>query len=114
MVIVRGEIWWADLSESRGSEPGFRRPVVVVQAEAFNRSRLGTVVVVAVTSNLDLAAAPGNVRLDRCDSRLPRDAVANVSQIITLDRRFLAERVGMLPTVATESIDQGLRLALDL
>ena len=86
LVIERGEIWWAELPDPTGSEPGYRRPVVVVQADAFNRSRIGTVVVVAVTSNLDRAAAPGNVRLSRRDSRLPRESVANVSHVLTLDR----------------------------
>ena len=113
-VIGRGEVWWADLIDPRGSEPGFRRPVVVVQSDAFNRSRIGTVIVVAVTSNLDLAAAPGNVRLIPEASRLPRESVANVSQVITLDRRFLTERVACLPVAVTVAIDQGLRLSLGL
>ena len=113
-MIGRGEIWWADLSEPRGSEPGYRRPVAVVQADPFNRSRVGTVVVVAITSNLDLARAPGNVRLTQEDSRLPRESVANVSQILTLDRRFLTERVGRLPGSVWSEIEAGLRLVLSL
>jgi len=114
MVIERGEIWWAELAEPRGSEPGFRRPVAIVQADAFNRSRLGTVVVVAITSNLDLAEAPGNVRLSRRESRLSRESIINVSQVLTLDRRFLTGRVARLPGRVVEAIDAGLRLVLSL
>jgi mRNA interferase MazF len=113
-VIRRGEIWWADLAEPRGSEPGFRRPVVVIQSDAFNRSRIGTVVVAAITSNLELADAPGNVRLLRRESKLPRESVVKVSQLLTLDRRFLSERVGRLPASAAGQIDAGLRLVLSL
>ena len=93
----RGEIWWAELPEPRGSEPSFRRPVLVVQADPFNRSRIGTVVVAVITSNLRLAGAPGNVHLTRRQSKLPRESVVNVSQVMTLDRTFLAERVGRPP-----------------
>jgi mRNA interferase MazF len=114
VVIERGEIWWAELPDPAGSEPGYRRPVVVVQADAFNRSRIGTVVAVAVTSNLDRAAAPGNVRLTRRDSRLPRDSVANVSHLLTLDRGRLTERIGRLPDRVVEKIDAGLRVVLAL
>jgi len=113
-VIERGEIWWADLAEPRGSEPGFRRPVVVVQADAFNRSRIGTVVCVALTSNLRLAEAPGNIIVSRDESGLPRDSVVNVSQILTIDREHLVERTGKLPSRVRERIDRGLRLALGL
>ncbi len=111
-MIKRGEIWWANLVEPRGSEPGYRRPVIVVQSDAFNRSRIGTIVVVAITSNLDLAAAPGNVRLTRRESKLGRESVANVSQLLTLDRRFLSARVTRLPPAAVTEIDAGLRLVL--
>jgi mRNA interferase MazF len=114
MVIERGEIWWAELAAPRGSEPGFRRPVAIVQADAFNRSRLGTVVVVAITSNLDLAGAPGNVRLSRRESKLSRESVVNVSQVLTLDRRFLTGRVGRLPGPVVEAIAAGLRVVLSL
>jgi mRNA interferase MazF len=111
-VIAQGEVWWADLSEPVGSAPGFRRPVVVVQGDSFNRSRIGTVVCVAVTSNLRLAEAPGNVALSVEDSGLPRDSVANVSQIVTLDRRMLVERVGALPDRALELILYGIDVVL--
>ena len=114
MVIRRGEIWWASLGDPRGSEPGYRRPVLVVQADAFNRSRINTVLVVAITSNLRLAEAPGNVRLTRRQSKLPRESVVNVSQVLTLDKRFLTERVGRLPPKLLADVDQGLRLVLSL
>jgi mRNA interferase MazF len=110
----RGEVWWADVAEPRGSEPGVRRPVVVVQADAFNRSRIETLVCVALTSNLRLADAPGNVVVSRGESGLPRDSVVNVSQILTVDRSHLVERAGKLPPRARERIDRGLRLALGL
>ena len=112
MVVTRGELWWADLSEPRGSGPGLRRPVVVVQSDAFNQSRIQTVIVAAVTSNLRLASAPGNLLLPRRQSCLPKDSVVNVSQILTLDRRFLTERVGRLPAKYLSTIDAGFRLVL--
>ncbi|MHB0981291.1 MAG: type II toxin-antitoxin system PemK/MazF family toxin [Thermoleophilia bacterium] len=93
----QGEVWWADLADPAGSEPGFRRPVVVVQGDSFNRSRIATVVCVAQTGNLCWVDAPGNVLLTSKATGLPKDSVANVSQIVTLDRQSLAERVGVLP-----------------
>ena len=114
MVIERGEIWWASLPEPTGSEPGYRRPVLVVQADAFNRSRLQTVIGVVLTSNLRLVGAPGNVLLPAAASGLPRDSVANVAQVVTIDRGFLTERAGRLRGHALEAVDAGLRLALDL
>jgi mRNA interferase MazF len=93
-VTAQGEVWWADLAEPSGSEPGFRRPVVVVQGEAFNRSRIATVVCVALTSDLRWANAPGNVLLTARATGLPKDSVANVSQLVTLDREALTERAG--------------------
>lgn len=114
MVIDRGEIWWAQLAEPRGSEPGYRRPVIVIQSNVFNRSRIATVVVAAITTNLALAEAPGNVRLSRRESRLPRESVVNVSQVLTLDRRFLTERVSRISPSKLSKIDEGLRLVLAL
>jgi len=96
VVISQGDVWWADLGEPVGSEPGFRRPVIVVQGDSFNRSALRTVVAVPLTSNLRWAAAPGNVRLSARVTGLPRDSAANVSQIVALDRSILVERVGRL------------------
>src|ERR1017187_7795382 len=97
MVISQGEVWWAELPVPVGSMPGFRRPVVVVQGEALNRSRISTVVCVPLTSNLRWANAPGNVSISARISGLPKDSVANVSQIVTLDRALLVECVGKLP-----------------
>jgi mRNA interferase MazF len=114
LVIERGDVWWAELHEPRGSEPGFRRPLVVVQIDAFNRSRIQTVVCVVLSSNLRLADAPGNVILAKRESGLPKDSVANVSQIVTVDRDVLTERVGKLPALVRERIDRGLRLVLGL
>jgi len=113
-VIERGEIWWADLGEPAGAEPGYRRPVLVVQADAFNRSRIETVVVVVLTSSLRLVAAPGNVLLSARDSGLPRDSVANVSQVATLDRVVLTERAGRLSRRLMARVEGGLRLVLGL
>jgi len=110
----RGEIWWAELPDPTASEPGFRRPVVIVQSNAFNRSRIRTIIAVVLTSNLRLAEAPGNVLVPASDSGLPKDSVANVSQIITVDRTFLTERGGCLPGHLIRSIDEGLRLVLSL
>lgn len=110
----RGEIWWADLPEPRGSEPGFRRPVLVIQANPFNRSRIQTVIVAVISSNLRLVDAPGNVLLPATITGLPRDSVVNVSQLLTLDRSFLTEPVGMTPRGVQAEIDTGLRMALGL
>ncbi|HJP29223.1 MAG: type II toxin-antitoxin system PemK/MazF family toxin [Candidatus Latescibacteria bacterium] len=110
----RGEIWWADLEEPRGSEPGFRRPVLVVQSDAFNRSHISSVVVAALTSNVGLGAAPGNVPLSKRISKLSRDSVVNVSQLLTLDRRFLTERVSRLSKETLSKVEAGLRLVLSL
>ncbi|MEO6056589.1 MAG: type II toxin-antitoxin system PemK/MazF family toxin [Gemmatimonadales bacterium] len=114
MVIERGEVWWADLDEPAGSEPGYRRPVLIVQADAFNRSRLQTTIAVVLTSNLRLIEAPGNVLVPMQSSRLPKDSVANVSQLVTLDREFLTERAGKLPARVLAAIDAGLKLVLAL
>jgi len=114
MVIERGEIWWAQLPEPRGSEPGFSRPVIVVQSDDFNRSRISTVVVVVITSNLRLAEAPGNVYLPRKASGLPKDSVANISQLITVDKSTLRRRVGNLAPHEFAAVESGLKLVLSL
>ena len=88
----RGEVWWASLPDPMASEPGFRRPVLIIQSNSFNRSKIGTVIILVLTSNLRLSAAPGNVMLQRKETGLPKDSVANVSQIITVDRSFLIEK----------------------
>lgn len=112
MVIAQGEIWWADLGEPIGSEPGYRRPVLVVQSDSFNRSRIGTVVCVPLTSNLRWADAPGNVALDGALTGLPKDSVANVSQVTTLDRDSLTDRVGALPDSKLELVLYGIDIVL--
>jgi mRNA interferase MazF len=114
MVIERGEVWWADLAPPAGAGPGYRRPVVVVSADSFNQSRIATVTVALISSNTALAAAPGNVALAAGPGGLSRDCVVNVSQLATLDRRHLTERVGRLDLTMQGRVDDGLRLALDL
>ena len=112
MVISQGEIWWADLPVPVGSGPGFRRPVVVVQGDALNRSRLATAVCVPLTSNLRWADAPGNVLLAARTTGLPRDSVANASQVVALDRSLLDERAGRLPRAKLELLLSGLDVVL--
>ena len=97
MVVSQGEVWWADLPAPTGSGPGFRRPVVVVQADALNQSRISTVVCVPLTSNLKWAGAPGNVALPAALTGLPNDSVANVSLIVSVDKELLTTRVAKLP-----------------
>ena len=113
-MISRGEIWWASLPRPVGSGPGYRRPVLVVQAEAFNRSRIGTVVVATISSNMALAAAPGNVALTKRQSGLPKPSVVNVSQILTLDRTTLTDPVRALGRREMGRVGDGLRLILGL
>jgi mRNA interferase MazF len=110
----RGTVWWAQLPEPIASEPGFRRPVIIIQSNAFNRSRIRTIVAVVLTSNLRLSEAPGNVLIPATDSGLPKDSVANVSQIITLDRTFLTEKCGRMPSRIMMAVDDGIRLVLSL
>ena len=112
MVISQGEIWWADLPAPTGSGPGFRRPVVVVQGDALNRSRLATAVCVPLTSNLRWAAAPGNVLLTAKTTGLPQDSVANASQIVALDRNLLDQRTGRLPASKLELLLSGIDVVL--
>jgi mRNA interferase MazF len=114
VVIGRGEVWWADLREPVGSEPSFRLPALVVQVDPLNSSRLQTVLAVLVTSNLRLEAYPGNVLLPSRATGLPLDSVANVSQVITIDKAFLDERVGIVGSSLMERVDAGLRLVLGL
>jgi mRNA interferase MazF len=110
--VAQGEIWWADLGEPAGSAPGFRCPVVVVQGNALNRSRIGTVVCVPLTSNLAWQGAPGNTLLPAADTRLPRPSVANASQIVALDRNTLTERVGRLRPKLVAQILAGIDIVL--
>ena len=112
--MYRGEIWWAALPDPMGSEPGYRRPVLIIQDDTFIQSRIRTVIVVIITSKLELANAPGNVLLPRDATGLSRDSVANVSQIFTVDKAFLTERIGALPARFGEEVDEGLRTVLYL
>jgi mRNA interferase MazF len=114
VVIERGEIWWAELRWSAGSGPGYGRPLLIVQSNDFNKSRINTIIAIALTSNLHLTDAPGNVLLPKKMTRLPKDSVANVSQIITIDKHFLTDRIGKLPISIMRAIDAGMRLTLSL
>lgn len=110
----RGEIWWASLGEPQGSGRGFRRPVLVVQSNEFNDSAIRTSICAAMTSNMRLAEAPGNVRVTRRASGLPQESVVNVSQLLTLDKQMLTERVGRLPAESLRDVDAGIKLVLAL
>lgn len=112
--MLRGEIWWACLPVPRGSEPGYRRPVVIVQSDAFNRSSISTVLVAVISSNLRLSEAPGNVYLKRRESRLTKDSVINVSQLLTLDKKYLSEKAGKLSPKRMLELEEGLRIVLSL
>jgi mRNA interferase MazF len=114
LVIKRGDLWWAELPEPRCSEPGFRRPVLVVQSNAFSESRIRTVLVVIITSTMELAEAPGNVRLPKKSSGLKSDSVANISQVFTLDKTFLRAKIGTLPPALLRKVSEGLRLVFAL
>lgn len=110
----RGEIWWASLPEPAGSGPGFRRPLLIVSANSFNDSGINTVVAAVITSNIRLADAPGNVRLPARGTGLAKPSVVNVSQIITVDKSFLTERIGRLTGRLLVEVDDGLRLVLSI
>ncbi len=110
----RGEVWWAKLPEPVASEPGYRRPVLIVQSDDFNRSRIRTIIAVVLTTNLRLAAAPGNVPVRTEDTKLPKDSVVNVSQIITVDKTFLTERVGQVSDRIMLLVEDGIRTVLAL
>ena len=112
-MISQGEIWWADLPDPAGSGPGFRRPVIVVQGDPFNRSRITTVLCVLLTSNLKWANAPGNVLLEARLTGLPKDSVANVSQVVALDKLLLTEHVGKLSREKTDLVLAGIDVVLD-
>ena len=110
----RGEVWWASLPEPPGSGLGARRSVLIVQANSFNDSRIQTVILAVITSNVLLAEAPGNVLLKTKCSGLPRDSVVNVSQVLTVDKRLLTDPVGSIPSALMAAVDAGLRLSLNL
>ncbi|WP_292751181.1 type II toxin-antitoxin system PemK/MazF family toxin [Nostoc sp. NMS4] len=110
----RGEIWWADLPTPVASEPGYRRPVLIVQSDEFNSSRIRTAIAAVLTTNLRLAEAPGNILVTTDETGLPQDSVVNISQVITVDKSFLIERVGQLGDRVMVLVDEGLRLVLAL
>jgi mRNA interferase MazF len=112
MVMRRGEIWWASLGEPEGSAPGYRRPVLIVQSDEFNNSRISTIIVAVLTSNTALAQAPGNVLVKARHAGLAKDSVVNVSQVITVDKQCLTEKVKKLDSATLADIDNGLRLVL--
>ena len=114
MVIRRGELWWADLDTPVGAAPGFRRPVLVVQSDGFNESRIATAVIVPLTTNIQRAGAPGNVLIRARDSALQKDSVVNVSQPLAVDRRTLIKRIGAVDGTIMAAVSRGLRLVLDL
>ena len=113
MVINQGDIWWIDLEEPSGSRPGYRHPHVVIQNNLFNHSRINTVVVCTLTSNLKRAESPGNLILDKGEANLPKTSVVNVSQIFTVDKSDLAEKIGSLSSVRVLQILEGINLLLE-
>lgn len=110
----RGEVWWASLPLPAGSDPGFRRPVLIIQSDPFNESRVSTAIVAVITSNLALAGAPGNIRAGKAETGLSKPSVVNVSQVLTIDKSLLTERVRPLPPATMMRVDDGLRLVLGL
>ena len=114
MEIARGEVWWADLPDPVASDPGGTRPVLIVQSNPFNRSRIATVLAVVITTNERLAELPGNVALPTRETGLKQRSVANVSQVITADRTFLRERIGRVRPETMLKVESGLRLVLGL
>ena len=113
MVINQGDLFWVDLGDPSGSGPGYRHPHVVIQNNVFNRSRINTVVVCALTSNLGRAKAPGNVLLEKGEAGLPKQSVVNVSQIFTVDKRDLGEKIGSLSPQRVGQILDGIRLVIE-
>ena len=110
----RGEIWWASMGEPRGSEPGYHRPVIIISSNDFNQSLIQTVIVAVVTSNLSLVDAPGNFKITKKHSNLNKDSVVNVSQLITLDKTFLTEKVGKLNSKNINVLNEGIKLVLGI
>jgi mRNA interferase MazF len=110
----RGEVWWASLPEPIRSEPGCRRPVLVIQADEFNQSAIRTVICAMITSNVNLASAPGNVHMSARTSGLPKPSVVNVSQLMSMDRSLLTQRVKSVDNECMRLVEDGLRLILKL
>lgn len=112
--MIHGEIWWADLGIPFGSEPGFKRPVVVIQDNSFNRSKIRTVIVASITTNLNLSDAPGNIYIDMQNSGLSKDGVINISQISTLDKSRLTEKAGYLTYDVIMELNESLKIILNI
>ncbi|MBM9547579.1 type II toxin-antitoxin system PemK/MazF family toxin [Leptospira sp. 201903074] len=112
--MTRGEIWWADLGIPLGSEPGFKRPVLIVQDDAFNESNINTIIVVPLTTNMNLATAPGNALLTKKETNLSKDSIVNVSQIVTLDRERFINKASELKTKNMKKVEEGMKLVLSL
>ena len=110
----KGEVWWASLGDPRGSEPGFKRPVIIVSANEFNKSTIKTVIVAVITSNLRLAEAPGNFSVSKKDSGLAKESVVNISQLLTLDKSFLVEKSKKIPELKLIRLNEGLKLVLSI
>jgi mRNA interferase MazF len=114
MVMTRGEIWWADMPAPAKSEPGYRRPVLIIQSDDFNQSKINTVICIVLTSNIRLAQAPGNILLQIKESNLLKNSVINVSQIITLDKSFLSECAGSVSEKTMTKVEMGIKLVLGI
>ena len=114
MVVKKGEVWWTSLGDPRGSEPGFKRPVIIVSANEFNKSAIKTVIVAVITSNLRLAEAPGNFSVSKKDSGLAKESVVNISQLLTLDKSFLVEKSKKIPELKLIRLNEGLKLVLSI
>jgi len=114
VVVKRGEIWWVTMDEPRGSEPGYRRPVVVISSNEFNKSQIQTIIVAVITSNLHLAGAPGNIKLSINNSGLKRESVINISQLLTLDKSFITEKIGQLDNNLIHKLNSGIKLVLNV
>jgi len=114
MVIKRGELWWAQLPQPSGSEPGYKHPVLILQTDSFNKSLISTTIAVVITSNIKLKEAPGNVLLPKTQTKLTKDSVANVSQLITVDKHFLKKKIGLLNKQLFNQVESGLNLILGL
>lgn len=114
MVVQQGDLVWVTLPRARGSEPAGRRPALVLQSDAFNRSKINTIIVAAVTSNLRLEAMPGNVRLNKGEAGIPKASVINLSQLHSIDRGYISRKMGKLPRERMRSVNEGLKLIFDL
>ncbi len=112
--MTRGEIWWADLPDHESSEPGYRRPVLIIQSDHFNRSKINTIICIIINSNLKISEAPGNVLIKSNESNLPIDSVINISQIITLDKKFFTDCAGSVKRSTMKKVENGIKLVLNL